>query len=143
MTSISENPINYDESQAGAYSLPDPFIFSDGRQVKDAAGWRPRRAEILHFFAEHMYGMTPDRPVEVQVEHLEQQSGTLNGMANRQQVRLTFYGNQHTASLDLLVYLPAHAQPGKPAALLPGAQFQRQPHHSRRPGHPPAPGLDA
>ena len=60
----------------------------------------------------------------MQVEHLDQQAGALNGMANRQQVRLTFYGNQHTASMDLLVYLPAHARVGKPVPLLLGLNFK-------------------
>ena len=124
MTDVTEDQINYDESQAGEYSLPDPLISSDGRQVKDAAGWLPRRAEILALFEEHMYGKTPRQPVEVQVEHLEQQSGALNGKAVRQQVRLTFYGNQHSACLDLLVYLPAHAQAGKPAPLFLGLNFK-------------------
>ena len=38
---------NYNESVIPAYTLPDPLVMFDGRPVKTAADWRPRRAEIL------------------------------------------------------------------------------------------------
>jgi hypothetical protein len=119
---INEDQVNYDESLAGEYSLPDPQLFSDSRQVKDAAEWRQRRAEILALFEEHVYGKTPRQPVEVRVERREQAEGALNGLARRQQVRLAFYGNQHTAWLDLLVYLPA--QVSQPSPLFVGLNFK-------------------
>jgi hypothetical protein len=122
MTDFAEDLINYDESLVGEYSLPDPLLFSDGRQVKDTAGWRQRRSEILALFAEHVYGMTPRQPVEVRVEHLEQEEGALQGLAMREQVRLTFSGNQHTALMDLLVYMPAQAR--EPAPLFLGLNFK-------------------
>ena len=124
MPDLTEDLINYDENLAGAFSsLPDPLLFSDGRQVTDAASWRQRRAEILGLFEDHVYGATPRRPVEVRVERLEQQAGALHGLANREQVRLNFYGNQHSASLDLLIYLPAHARASGPAPLFLGLNF--------------------
>jgi hypothetical protein len=119
------DPINYDESQAGAYRLPDPLTFSDGRQVRTPVEWRQRRAEILAIFEEHVYGMTPNQMVDVQVERQELEGSALQGLARREQVRLSFFGNQHTAWLDLLVYLPtkpAHA--GGPAPLFLGLNFK-------------------
>jgi hypothetical protein len=124
MTIETEDLINYDESLAGKYSLPDPLLFSDGRQVEDAAGWRRRRAEILALFEEHIYGETPCQPVKVLVERLEQEAGALNGVARRQQVRLSFYANHAIASLDLLVYLPMHARASEPAPLFLGLNFK-------------------
>jgi len=125
LANLPDDLINYDESLAGAFSsLPDPLSFSDGRAVKDAAGWRQRRAEILALFENHVYGVTPRQPVDVHVEQLEQEEGALNGLAIRQQVRLTFFGNRHSASLDLLVYLPAHARASRQAPLFLGLNFK-------------------
>jgi hypothetical protein len=122
MTDFAENLINYDESLVGTYSLPDPLVFLDGRQVKDTASWRQRRAEILSLFEEHMFGKTPRQPVDVRIERLERDEGALHGLARREQVRLTFYANQHSASMDLLVYLPALAS--GPAPLFLGLNFK-------------------
>ena len=124
MTNMTEDLINYDESLAGVYSLPDALSFSDGRPVKDAAGWRQRRLEILRLFGEQVYGVTPHQAVEMRTKRLEQAESVLNGLANRQQVRLTFYGNQHTASLDLLVYQPAHGHAKGPVPLFLGLNFK-------------------
>jgi hypothetical protein len=121
MIGLPEDLINYDENLVGETSLPDPLAFLDGRQVKDGAGWRQRRAEILDLFAEHVYGKTPTDPVDVHVERLEQEEGALQGLANREQVRLIFSANQHTASMDLLVYTPAQAS--RPAPLFLGLNF--------------------
>jgi hypothetical protein len=126
----AKDQINYDESLAGEYNLPDPLSFSrrqgrQGRQVRTVAEWRQRRAEILALFEEHMYGVTPRQPVEVKIERHELDEGALHGLARREQIRLAFYGNQHTARLELLVYLPAqpaHA-PG-PAPIFLGLNFK-------------------
>jgi hypothetical protein len=117
-----EDQSNFDESRAGQYSLPDPLTFTDGRKVRNAAEWRERRAEILALFEDQVYGTTPRQPVEVQVERHELEEGALHGLARREQVSLSFHANQHTARLDLLVYLPAHA-PG-PAPLFLGLNFK-------------------
>jgi hypothetical protein len=36
-------PVNYDEAQAGTYTLPDPLIFPNGRKVKNASQWYKKR----------------------------------------------------------------------------------------------------
>ena len=119
---LSEDQVNYDESRAGEFNLPDPLSFSDGRPVRNAAEWRQRRAEIQALFEEQMYGTTPSRLLEMRVERLEQEAGTLNGLANRRQVRLSFYGNKRVVSVDLLVYLPAQAH--GPSPLFLGLNFK-------------------
>lgn len=114
------DPINYDESQAVAYHLPDPLTFSNGRQVRTPVEWRQRRAEILALFEEHVYGITPRQTVDMQVERQELEESALQGLARREQVRLSFYGNRRIAWLDLLVYLPAkptHARGSTPLFL--------------------------
>ena len=40
-------PVNYDESLAGSYTLPDPLVLSDGKRVRDAKTWYRRRRPRL------------------------------------------------------------------------------------------------
>ena len=119
---MDEELVNYDESRAGEFSLPDPLTFSDGRPVRDETEWRRRRVEILALFEEHMYGKTPRQAVEVQIERRERDERALHGRAIREQVRLSFYRHQQIAWLDLLVYQPAHL--AAPAPLFLGLNFK-------------------
>jgi hypothetical protein len=50
---------NYDESKAGAPTLPDPLTFADGRKVKSTADWTKRRGEILKLYETSIYGSVP------------------------------------------------------------------------------------
>jgi len=104
-----EEPVNYDESQVGEYSLPDPLVFNDGRAVRSAAEWPARRAEILRLFEEHVYGAVPPGAVETRFALIEEDGRALDGLALRRQVRATFSANGLTCAMDLLLYLPARA----------------------------------
>ena len=51
---------NYDETKVGAFQLPDPLTFSDGRAVKTAREWtEQRRAEIVRAYEHDIYGRIP------------------------------------------------------------------------------------
>ena len=50
---------NYDENKAGAYTLPDPLVFQDGRAVRDPADWARRRAEIRALYEKEIHGRVP------------------------------------------------------------------------------------
>ncbi len=52
---------NYDEAKVPAYSLPDPLKMADGRTVTTAEEWKARRAEILTFYEEQIYGRVPEK----------------------------------------------------------------------------------
>src|SRR5688572_20678100 len=49
---------NFDEAKVGPVALPDPLV-SRGGTVRTPEAWRPRRAEILELFRDHVYGRSP------------------------------------------------------------------------------------
>src|SRR5215471_978825 len=59
-------PVNYDEAQAGTYTLPDPLVLASGRRVRDAETWyKKRRPEILELVETNMHGRSPGRPADM------------------------------------------------------------------------------
>ena len=52
---------NYDESKVSQYELPDPLVAMDGSAVATAQDWAARRAEILGFYREQVYGRVPEK----------------------------------------------------------------------------------
>ncbi len=52
-TPVMAQEANYDETKVPAYTLPDPFLYQDGRHVSSVREWeRPRRPESLRRFAD-------------------------------------------------------------------------------------------
>jgi hypothetical protein len=99
---------NYDEAKVPAYTLPPLLQLADGRVVADRARWGERRAELLDLFARHMYGRTPAGLPDGAVVPVDTPVPVLGGRALRQQYRLDWQGR---ASMDVLVYRPAHGRP--------------------------------
>src|SRR5207302_5735493 len=62
---------NYDESKVGTYTLPDPLVFSNGKQVRNARDWERRRREILELFEENVYCRSPKPPRETEFTVVE------------------------------------------------------------------------
>ena len=58
----SAQDVNYDENKIGAYTLPDPLTFVNGKRVKTIQDWKQRRLEILDIFQREMYGQMPPKP---------------------------------------------------------------------------------
>jgi hypothetical protein len=114
---------NYDEAKVGSYTLPDPLVTASGKRVKTAEEWtKIRRPEILKLFEEYMYGRSAGRPQKTSFEITSIEKKALGGKAIRKQLTGTFTGaNGKTASMDILVYLPAGA--GKPVPALLGLNF--------------------
>lgn len=50
--------------------LPNPFVFDDGRPVRDGADWARRREEVLRAVLDYEYGALPPRPEKVAAEEL-------------------------------------------------------------------------
>ncbi|MCA9211796.1 MAG: hypothetical protein KDB27_01930 [Planctomycetales bacterium] len=67
---------NYDEAKVPAYSLPDPLKTADGRTVTTAAQWKDRRAEILNFYEEQIYGRVPENAPSVTWKVVETSTST-------------------------------------------------------------------
>ncbi len=124
--------VNYDESKVPAYTLPDPLICEDGSPVTTPDLWfNKRRPQILHLFAQHVYGKTPERPVRPQILQPQDWQTTfrmtsiddhaLENSAIRKEVRLYFFGKQDPPNMDLLIYLPKDRP--KPLPVFVGLNF--------------------
>lgn len=117
--------VNYDESQVPAYQLPDPLVMSDGRPVRSSAQWwQERRPEILRQFQEQMYGVMPDRAVDMQVQVVSLDASTLVEGARRKEVRLHFPGLGSEGYIQLLIYLPPVGEPRSRVPVFLGYNFQ-------------------
>jgi hypothetical protein len=57
---------NYDESEVGAFTLPDPLVSADGKRVSDAELWhKHRRPEIVRLVETEFYGRVPETAPKV------------------------------------------------------------------------------
>lgn len=108
---------NYDESQVGTYTLPDPLTFSSGKPVRTPKDWlNKRRPELLQLFADDIYGHSP-KPAKAHFEIIEETPGALNGTAIRKQIRVHFSSRPNAPTATVLVYIPSAAQTPVPAIL--------------------------
>lgn len=113
--------INYDESKAGTYTLPDPLIFMNGEKVKSAKDWLKRREEIIKLYNENIYGISPATPKNMTYKVVEEDRKALNGKAVRKQVEIYPLGREDGPKFNMLIYLPAKVK--KPAPLFLGLSF--------------------
>jgi hypothetical protein len=101
------NRLNYDESKVGDYVVPDPLLSKGGNRISDAASWKAtRRAEILQDFRELMYGHTPEFPVKLRAEVLATRKDAVDSLATRTIVRLHFFDDPQSPTIELMIYLP-------------------------------------
>ncbi len=99
---------NFDESEVGAYTLPDPLKLDNGERVTSAEMWtKLRRPELVKTFETEMYGRVPPAPKGL---HFEVKTrAAFGGQGIRKQVSIRFAGHEEGPALNLLVYLPADA----------------------------------
>ena len=90
-------PANYDEAKVGAYTLPDPLVFNNGKPVKTAKDWAKRRAEILALFETNMFGRSP-KPLQTRFEVTDVDKDALDGKAVRTQVTIYFSDKERRAA---------------------------------------------
>jgi hypothetical protein len=103
-------PVNYDEDKVGTYTLPDPLVFPDGKQVKNSREWfSKRRPQIVSLFEEFQYGKIPPAPKKLSYRVFDQGTPALNGKAIRKQVTVYFTSDTSDHRMDLLIYIPAGA----------------------------------
>jgi hypothetical protein len=116
-------PTVTEESQVPAYRLPDPLIAQDGTPVRTPAQWRDvRRPELLHLFAERVYGRTPRLEQPMASTITEARASALGGRATRRQVTLAFGDRPNGPKMHLLMYLPAEPRGRVPVFV--GLNFQ-------------------
>ena len=103
---MNEFIANYDENEVPTVTLPDPLIHTDGTRVDTQDDWQnKRRAEILSFFENSVYGKIPDPPKQVIVEERSEAVQVFNNLAIRKEVRVHF-STEEEPYMDLLIYLP-------------------------------------
>ncbi|HEV2133498.1 MAG TPA: acetylxylan esterase [Terracidiphilus sp.] len=105
-------PINYDESKADNYTLPDPLKLERGKEVRTASAWyHERRPQLLHLFEEDVYGRTPARPDPYGIRYkvFNVDHNALGGIALREQVEIYFKRDETGPKMDMVIYLPAHS----------------------------------
>jgi hypothetical protein len=121
--SAQQAQANYDESKVPQYTLPDPLTLSNGERVKDAAGWRKRRAEILRLFETHVYGRTPGgrlKGMTFRTTSVDRKA--LAGKAVRKEVSVYFTGAKNGPRMAILLYLPKEAK--RPVPVFLGLNFR-------------------
>src|SRR2546423_1161323 len=103
--------VNYDESKAGSYTLPDPLTCADGTKVTDAQTWREkRRPELMELFRTQMYGRSPGRPAEMKFQVTSTDAHALNDKATRKEITISFTGDEKDSpQIHLLLYVPNEA----------------------------------
>jgi hypothetical protein len=115
-------PVNYDESLAGTYTLPDPLVMASGKKVKNAKTWfKKRRPEIVSLFEEFQYGRAPLAPKEMTFRVFDKGTPALGGKAIRKQVTVYFTKDTSDHKMDILMYIPANAT--KPVPLFLNVSF--------------------
>ena len=117
--------VNYDEAAVPAFSLPDPLLGQDGRELSTPEVWlESRRPELLDAFARYVYGRAPGRGL-VAVASRTEETGALAGLAKRiemeVQVRATDKATTAPLVLHVLIYLPARSR--SPSPLFLGLNF--------------------
>jgi hypothetical protein len=101
---------NYDESNAGNFTLPKPLVFNDGKPVKTARDWRERRrAEILQLLETNVYGRSPRLPKHIRYKVFDTDQEALGGKVLRKQVTIYFPAPKAEAHVELLIYIPKDA----------------------------------
>lgn len=104
-------PVNYDEAQVPAYTLPELLVCQDGSAVGDVHVWETvRSAELLELFRQHVYGYSPPRRNDQWYEVESVDADALGGRAIRKAVRVHFGKDAAYGSMRFIVYLPRAPQ---------------------------------
>jgi hypothetical protein len=110
---------NYDEGKVGAYTLPDPLVFANGRPVRDRQAWiRERRPEILRLYESEIYGRVPKKTPRVTWEVTETNPRAREGTAVMKKVTGTVGTEPEAPQIKLTLYTPAGAKKAVPVILL-------------------------
>ena len=107
---------NYDESKVPEFSLPDPLTTADGQSVTDAGQWSARRAEILDFYRDQIYGRVPANAPGVEWRVAEVQENVRPAAPVTKLVKGTV-GESTGVELNLTLHLPGETTDPVPVLL--------------------------
>ena len=100
-------PTIKNEADVPLYVLPQLLTSENEKQIDTSLEWeRLRRPEILSYFANQVYGVSPDKLNFQEVVVLDNEPAALGGKAIRKQVNLNFKKGNKSISISLLIYLP-------------------------------------
>lgn len=102
---------NYDESKLPEYTLPDPLVYDNGRNVKNIRAWEKRRDEIYKKFETEVYGASPDWNGQIILSELSSTTDALGGKAIRREMKLTLRNGDRSLDMIMLLYLPKSENP--------------------------------
>lgn len=128
----AQPPTNTDESNVGAYALPDLLRSANGGKITTARQWEDkRRPEILRLLAEHQQGVTPGGGPKPIFEVVERDAVGMGGLSRRTQVRIRFEDDATGLALRVLINVPAQAKSPAPTLLylsfMPNVLIQDEP----------------
>jgi hypothetical protein len=104
---------NYDESKVPCFDLPKVLVSESGKDITTAKEWKTlRRPEIFRLFQEHVYGVSPDAPVNLEYEILDD---TRTAKYHRKQIRIQL--SAKGPAMDLLLLLPLQSKQPSPTFL--------------------------
>lgn len=103
---IDAQEINYDESKVPNYTLPDPLVFENGKNVLSKTDWiKKRRPEILHLFETQVYGKIPKHSKETHFKVMNEDKQALGGLATRKEIAV-YFTKSDNHYMTLLMYVP-------------------------------------
>lgn len=115
-------PILIGEEFVPDYVLPELLRTARGQRIDSAAAWETeRRPALLEAFRSHVYGRTPERPVELVEVRSETEAHALGGAAVRRQTRVELRVGDRSLPVDILLYLPRETV--RPVPLFLGLNF--------------------
>ncbi|MDR2954610.1 MAG: acetylxylan esterase [Prevotella sp.] len=88
------------------YTLPDPLLMEDGREIKTSSEWTQiRRPEILESFENNVYGKAPKPSKDMHFSILTEDKQALGGKATRKEVAVYFTKSKDNY-MTVLLYIP-------------------------------------
>jgi hypothetical protein len=105
--------INYDESKANDYTLPDPLVLKNGKRVTSAKiWWQQRRPEIVSDYETQVFGSVPKNTPKVTFEVSDVDNSALDGSAIKKTITGHIDNSAYPAAqpvIRMVLYLPAKA----------------------------------
>ena len=115
---MTKRDVIYDESKVPPYTLPALLVAKDGTRIENETAWRNiRRPELLDLFETQMYGKMPGRPVTMGFTVRSSVADALDGLARREEIRVSFSDREHGPAMDILLYIPQHTDAPVPTFL--------------------------
>ncbi len=107
---------NYDESKVPQYALPEPLKMSNGGDVTSADQWQARRAEILRFYQDQIYGRIPEQAPAVHWRVVETTNDSRSGTAITKKIEGAV-GDGTAITLRVTLHLPKETNNPVPVLL--------------------------